>query len=36
MPIKITRIASGVPLGADIEYIDVLTLERAIEDRREL
>lgn len=36
MPIKITKIASGVPLGADIEYIDVLTLERAIEDRREL
>lgn len=36
MPVKITRIASGVPLGADIEYIDVLTLERAIEDRREL
>lgn len=36
MPVKITRIASGIPLGADIEYIDVLTLERAIEDRREL
>lgn len=34
--IKITRIASGIPIGADMEYIDVLTLERAILDRKEL
>lgn len=34
--IKITRIASGVPLGADIEYVDSLTLERAIIDRKEI
>lgn len=34
--IKITRIASGIPIGADMEYIDALTLERAILDRKEL
>ncbi len=34
--IKITRIASGVPLGADIEYVDSLTLERALIDRKEI
>jgi len=34
--IKVTRIASGIPLGADIEYIDALTLERALIDRKEI
>lgn len=34
--IKVTRIASGIPLGADIEYIDSLTLERALMDRKEI
>lgn len=34
--IKITRLASGVPIGADIEYVDSLTLERALSDRKEL
>ena len=34
MNIKITRLASGVPIGADMEYIDSLTLERAISDRK--
>ena len=32
--IKITRLASGVPIGADIEYVDSLTLERALSDRK--
>lgn len=36
MNIKITRIASGIPIGTDIEYIDALTLERALEDRKEI
>ena len=31
--IKITRLASGVPIGADMEYVDSLTLERAMNDR---
>lgn len=34
--VKVTRIASGIPLGADIEYIDSLTLERALIDRKEI
>lgn len=34
--IKVTRIASGVPIGADMEYVDVMTLERAINDRKEI
>ena len=36
MNIMVTRLASGVPIGADMEYIDNLTLERALEDRKEL
>lgn len=34
--IKTTRLASGVPMGADMEYIDGLTLERALNDRIEI
>lgn len=34
--IKITKLASGVPIGADMEYIDSLTLERALDDRKEV
>ena len=34
--IKITRLASGVPMGADMEYIDSLTLSKALEDRKEI
>lgn len=36
MDVKITRLASGVPIGADMEYIDSLTLERALSDRKEV
>ncbi len=36
LPIKISRIASGIPMGADMEYIDPLTLERAFQDRKEI
>ncbi len=36
MDIKITRLASGVPIGADMEYLDGLTLERALTDRKEV
>ena len=32
--IKVTRLASGVPIGADIEYVDSLTLERALNERK--
>ncbi len=34
MDIKVTRIASGIPMGADMEYIDSLTLERAFDNRK--
>lgn len=36
LSIKITRLASGVPIGADMEYIDSLTLERALSDRKDI
>ena len=34
--VKITRIATGVPAGSDIEYADEVTMQKAIEGRREL
>lgn len=34
--IKVTRIASGVPVGGDLEYIDEITLLRALQGRTEL
>jgi len=36
MGIRVTRIATGIPVGSDIEYIDGATLIRAIEGRREI
>ena len=35
-PVRITRIATGVPAGSDIEYADEVTMARAMEGRREL
>ena len=34
MNIKVSRIASGIPMGADMEYIDSLTLEKAFDNRK--
>ena len=34
--IKVTRIANGLPVGADIEYADSVTLFRAIQGRHEI
>ncbi len=34
--IKTTRIAHGVPVGGDLEYVDEVTLSRALEGRREI
>lgn len=34
--IKITRIGSGLPIGADLEFADQITLSRAMDGRREL
>jgi recombination protein RecR len=35
-PVKITRIATGVPAGSDIEYADEVSMARAMDGRREL
>ena len=35
-PVKVTRIAYGLPIGGDIEFADEVTLRKAIEGRREL
>ena len=35
-PVRMTRIATGVPAGSDIEYADEVTMARAMEGRREL
>ncbi len=34
--IKVSRIANGVPVGSDLEYVDEVTLSRALEGRREM
>jgi recombination protein RecR len=34
--VRVTRIATGVPAGSDIEYADEVTMSRAIEGRREM
>ncbi len=35
-PVRVTRIATGVPAGSDIEYADEVTMARAMEGRRDL
>jgi recombination protein RecR len=32
--VRVTKIAHGIPMGTDMDYIDVLTLEMALEDRK--
>jgi recombination protein RecR len=34
--VRVTRIATGVPAGSDIEYADEVTMSRALEGRREI
>ena len=34
--VKVTRIATGIPMGTDIEYIDAMTLEFALEGRKDI
>ena len=34
--VRITRIAHGVPVGGDLEYTDEVTLQKALEGRREV
>ena len=35
LDVKITKIATGIPIGTDIEYIDAMTLEMSLEERKE-
>jgi recombination protein RecR len=35
-PLRLTRIATGIPAGSDIEYVDEVSMARAMEGRREL
>lgn len=34
--VRVTRIARGLPVGADLEYVDALTVGRALEGRRDM
>lgn len=34
--VKVTRIASGIPIGADMEYVDSMTLEMALDERKDI
>ena len=36
MKVKVTKVASGLPVGGDLEYADEMTLVRALEGRREM
>jgi recombination protein RecR len=36
LDIKVTRLATGLPIGSDLEYADELTLSKALEGRREI
>ena len=36
LPVKVSRIASGVPIGGDLKYVDQVTLRRAMETRHAL
>ena len=36
MGVRVSRIAHGVPVGSDLEYVDEVTLSRALEGRREM
>ena len=35
-PVRVSRIASGIPVGGSLEYYDELTLARAMQDRRSM
>jgi recombination protein RecR len=36
LPVRVTALASGLPVGGDLEYADEVTLGRAFAGRREL
>ena len=32
--VKISRLSYGIPMGAELDYLDVITLDKALEDRK--
>ena len=36
MGVRVTRIAHGIPIGGNLEYVDEMTLLKAVEGRREM
>jgi len=34
--VRVTRIAHGIPIGGNLEYVDEMTLLKAVEGRREM
>ena len=34
--VKITRLSYGIPMGVEIDYLDSITLERALKDRKDI
>jgi recombination protein RecR len=36
MNVRVSKLASGIPIGVDMDYIDAITLERALLDRKEI
>jgi len=36
LPVKVSRIASGIPIGGDLKYVDQVTIKRAMEARHDL
>jgi recombination protein RecR len=36
LSVKVTRLAHGIPIGSDLEYVDAATVQRAVEGRSEL
>ncbi len=36
LPVTVSKIAQGIPIGAEMSYIDIMTLETALEDRKKI
>ena len=34
--VKISRLSYGIPIGAEIDYLDIITLDKALEDRKQI
>ena len=34
--VKVTKLSTGIPIGTDMEFIDTMTLEMALEERKDI